>query len=143
MNRISLKRIDAKISAELSIDGKYYEGSIDNLSEEGLFEIVLTDIENTDFTLKKNIRVKFHRPSGEDLDLKCQIIWLRLNRDNHARLKCCMGMEIISPPESYKSTSKLSNISTVVGSAFFIDLNWQSLIFPSHHLIDNMMVSVL
>jgi len=106
MNRISLKRIDAKISAELSIDGKYYEGSIDNLSEEGLFEIVLTDIENTDFTLKKNIRVKFHRPSGEDLDLKCQIIWLRLNRDNPARLKCCMGMEIILPPESYKKYVK-------------------------------------
>jgi len=106
MNRISLKRIDAKISAELSIDGKYYEGLIDNLSEEGLFEIVFTDIEETDFTLKKNLRVKFHRPSGEDLDLKCQIIWLRLNRDNPARLKYCMGMEIISPPESYKKYVK-------------------------------------
>ena len=106
MNRINLKRIYAKISAELSIDDKYYEGSIDNLSEEGMFEIVFTDIEETDFTLKKNLRVKFHRPSGEDLDLKCQIMWLRLNRDNPARLKYCMGMEIISPPESYKKYVK-------------------------------------
>jgi len=106
MERSSFKRIDAKISAEITIDSKYYEGSIENISEEGLFEIVFPDIEVTDFTPKKILRVKFHRPSGEDLDLKCQIIWLRLNRDNPARLKYCIGMEIISPPESYKKYIK-------------------------------------
>ena len=106
LERIRSKKIDNMINAEVKIDGKYYEGSIDNLSEEGLFEIVFTDIEKTDFTLKKNFRVKFHRPSEEDFDLKCQIIWLRLNRDNPARLKYCMGMEIISPPESYKKYVK-------------------------------------
>jgi hypothetical protein len=106
LERSSLKIIDTKISAEITIDSKYYEGSIENISEEGLFEIVFPEIKVTDFTLKKNLRVTFHRPSGEDLNLKCQIIWLRLNRDNPARLKYCMGMEIISPPESYKKYVK-------------------------------------
>jgi hypothetical protein len=100
-NNRCFKRIDTKMSAEVTIDGKYYKGSIENVSEEGLFEIVFSEVEITGFTPKKTLTVKFHIPYGEDLDLKCQIVWLRLNRDNPARLKYCMGMEIISPPESY------------------------------------------
>ena len=106
MERRLFKRIDTKISAEVIIDSKFHEGSIENISEEGLFEIILSEIEITDFTPKKNLRVKFYQPSGEDLDLKCQIVWLRLNRNDPARLKYCMGMEIISPPESYKKYVK-------------------------------------
>jgi hypothetical protein len=55
--------------------------------------------------------VKFNKPSGEDLDLQCKIVWLRLNRDNPDRLTYCMGMEIISPPASYKKFVTLSNDS--------------------------------
>jgi len=102
MERRCFKRIDTKIRAEVTIDSKYYKGSIENISEEGLFEIVFVEVEVSDFTPEKILGVKFHNPSGENLDLKCKIVWLRLNRDNPARLKYCMGMEIISPPESYK-----------------------------------------
>ena len=106
MKRISLKRIDYKISAEVSIDGKYYEGSIETLSEEGLFEIVFTEVEVSDFNPDNILVVKFNEPSGEKFDLQCKTVWLRLNRNNSASIKYCMGMEIISPPESYKKFVK-------------------------------------
>jgi hypothetical protein len=102
----SFKRVDSNINAEVTIDSKYYEGSIENLSEEGLFEIFFSVVEVTDFTPKKILKVKFHKPSGEDLDLKCKVVWLRLNRDNLARLEYRIGMEIISPPVTYKKYVK-------------------------------------
>jgi GAF domain-containing protein len=105
------KRIDTKISAKVTIDSKYYEGTIGNLSEEGLFEIAFIDLEVSDFVPEKIIRVKFHEPSGEELNLECKIVWLRLNRDNPDSLTYCMGMGIISPPASYKKFVKLSNDS--------------------------------
>lgn len=106
MERSHFKRVDTKMSAEVTIDSKYYEGSIENLSEEALFEIVFLEVEVTDFTPEKILGVKFHKPSGEDLDLQCKIVWLRLNRDNLGRLRYCMGMEIISSPASYKEFVK-------------------------------------
>jgi len=106
MERRLFKRIDTKISAEVKIDGKFHEGSIENISEEGLFEIVFVEVEVSGFIPEKILGVKFHNPSGEDLDLKCKIVWLRLNGDNPARLRYCMGMEIISPPASYKKFVK-------------------------------------
>jgi hypothetical protein len=111
MERSSLKRIDNKINAEVKIDGKYYEGSIENIYEEGLFEIVFPEIKVTALTPKKLLEVKFHQPSKEDLDLECKIVWLRLNKDSPAKLKYCMGMEIISPLESLKKFEKFSNNS--------------------------------
>ena len=103
MEKRIFKRINTTISAEITIDSRCYAGSIENLSEEGLFEIVFIETEITDFTPEKILRVKFYKPSGEELDLECKIVWLRLNRDNPRSLKYCMGMEIISPPASYKA----------------------------------------
>jgi hypothetical protein len=64
MKRISLKKMDIEISAEVSIDGKYYEGSIETLSEEGLFEIVFVEVEVSDFNPNNILVVKFNKPSG-------------------------------------------------------------------------------
>jgi hypothetical protein len=102
MEKRRFKRIDNKTRAELTIDGKNYEGSIENLSEEGLFEIAFVDVEVSDFVPEKIFGGKFHKPSGEELNLQGKIVWLLLNRNNPDRLTYCMGMEIISPPVSYK-----------------------------------------
>jgi hypothetical protein len=106
MERRRFKRIDTKISAQVTIDSKYYEGTIENLSEEGLFEIVFIEVKVKDFTPEKILGVKFSKPSGEELDLQCKIVWFRLNKDDLDRLKYCMGMEIISLPSSYKKFVK-------------------------------------
>ena len=106
MERKGFKRIDTKISAEVSIDGKHYEGSIETLSEEGLFEIVFDEVEVSDFNPEKIIEVKFNEASGEKFNLQCKTVWLRLNGNNPARIKYCMGMEIISPPASYQKFVK-------------------------------------
>jgi hypothetical protein len=100
------KRIDSKINARVTIDSKYYEGSIENVSEAGLFELNLFDVDVTDFTPKKTLGVHFYTSSGEEFNLKCNIVWLRLNRDNPGSLMYCMGMEIISPPPRYKKLVK-------------------------------------
>jgi hypothetical protein len=106
MERKSLKRIDTKINAEVSIDGKYYEGSINTFSEDGLFEIVFAEVEVSDFKPDKILRVIFNKPSGEKYNLQCKVVWFRLNKDDLDRLKYCMGMEIISPPATYKKFVK-------------------------------------
>jgi hypothetical protein len=102
----SIKRTDITIRAEIKTDSKYYEGSVENLSEEGLFEISFIDIEVSDFVPEKILVATFHNPSGEDLHVQCKIIWLRLNKDNSGRLTYCMGMEIILPHSGYKDFLK-------------------------------------
>jgi hypothetical protein len=100
------KSIETKISAEVAIASKYYEGSIETLSEEGLFEIVFVEVEVSDFNPDNILVVKFNKPSGEKFNFQCKTVWLRLNRNNSASINYCMGMEIISPPESYKKFLK-------------------------------------
>jgi len=100
------RRIDSRINARVTTDSKYYEGSIENVSEAGLFEINLFDVDVADFNPEKTLGVHFYTPSGEEFNLKCTIVWLRLNRDNAGSLMYCMGMEIISPPPGYKKLVK-------------------------------------
>ena len=98
----SIKRTDTTIRAEVKTDSKYYEASVENLPEEGLFEISLIDVEVSDFVPEKILVATFHNPSGEDLPVQCKVIWLRLNKDNPDRLTYCMGMKVISPRSEYK-----------------------------------------
>jgi hypothetical protein len=102
----NFKRKDTRITAEVTTDSKHYEGTIENLSEEGLFEIAFIDVEVSGFVPEKLLRVKLDKPSGEELNLQCKIVWLRLNTDNPDRLTYCMGMEVISPLSGYKNFLK-------------------------------------
>lgn len=95
------KRKDNEISAEVVIGTKHYEGLIEDVSEEGLFEIVFIEDYVTDFAPDRILEVRFHKPHGEDLDLQCKLLWFRFKKDNPDSFKYCVGMGVISPLDSY------------------------------------------
>ena len=100
------KRIDFKLNAEVTLGGKSYKGSMENLSEGGLFEIVFSEVDLTDFTNGAPVGVKFHIPSEEIIDLHCKIVWLRVGPEQIVGLKYNMGLEIITPSPEYKEFFK-------------------------------------
>lgn len=89
------------MSAQVTANGKSYEGTIEMLSEDGLFEIMFPWLEVNDFSPIKTYPVKVHDHTDEDWTLlQCKIVWLRLERESGPEYTYCMGMEIISPPEN-------------------------------------------
>ena len=100
------KRIDFKLNAEINLSGKRYKGSIENLSEGGLFEIFFSDAYLTDLTTGASLGVKFQIPSEEIIDLHCKIVWLRVGPDEIVGLRYYMGLEIINPSTEYKEFFK-------------------------------------
>lgn len=101
MNIRRLKCIDREISAEVSIDINWYDGSLINVSEDGLIEICFRDLDVTNMNSEKTLRVKFQDPSGEVRDVECRLIWFRLLGDDPDRTLSCLAMEIISLPKWY------------------------------------------
>lgn len=95
-----------KISAKVRTGSKYYEGTVENISGEGLIEIAFVNIKVKDFDPETIVSVQFHKHCGDDLELQCKLVWFRLNKDNPDRLKYCLGMEILSPNTSYKNFLK-------------------------------------
>jgi hypothetical protein len=107
---MSFVTLDEKSYAGFMHDEKSYVGFIHNVSEEGLaFETY--DFEPTlrELSPKKVIKLTVRIPSGETLNLNCEIIWssrhspLRLfqNYTTHR-----IGMRIIDPPSKYREYVK-------------------------------------
>jgi hypothetical protein len=97
------KRINFRLEAEVTYSNKRYNGFIENFSESGIFKIVFPDESIQEFMPGALLGVNFQMPSGEKLSLNCIIKWLRIKTDSPFALKYNMGMEIIDPPQEYKS----------------------------------------
>lgn len=96
-----LRKINTKIGADVVINRNCYKGSIENISEEGIFEIAFYEIDIDALGSQKILRVTLRNPPGEDLEVQCKITWLRFRKDDPDRLTCCVGMEIVSPLAGY------------------------------------------
>jgi hypothetical protein len=118
MNKRRYKRVDFRLNADIIYGNKNYKGHIENFSETGIFKIVFPEERVVDFIPGTVISVKFQVPSGEILNLDCEIRWLRINTDSPFALKYHMGMEIIEPPQEYRqflsSIMKKSSIPEAV-----------------------------
>ena len=102
------KRTAVKLSAEIVSDGKSFAGAIDNVSEGGIGYIINSSIEDsTDFIPTKNIDLNFLTSSGNNIILKCEIVWF--SRLPSATSALSLGLKIVDPPSEY--TEWISNLS--------------------------------
>ena len=102
-------RTPVRLKAKIISGGKTYPGSIQNVSESGIGYFLESVIKTEkDFAPKKMIEVNFQTPSGETINLDCEIIWCSRKTPDDERLT--IGIKIIKPPQKYKKFAK--NIKT-------------------------------
>ena len=89
------KRKPGIFKAEIISGGKSYSGVIKNLSESGAFvEIVPTEIVK-DFIPGTKLEVKFQLPSGDNVNIGCEVVWLYSKKFSPDGLKQnSIGVEI-------------------------------------------------
>lgn len=93
-------RVDFRVKAKSIAKNKGYQGSIENFSREG----ILNSIPNghvLDIFPGTTIGVSFKTPSGETLNLECEVKWIRHFPDLPFGIKHHVGMEVQNPPEKY------------------------------------------
>ncbi len=97
MTKLIDSAMDSKV--ELLADGISYVGIVENISEKGLYMIVNPSKTLIDFTARTKLELKFQLPSGESLNLPCQVKWL-YKTPPHG-LTYSMGMEILKQSPEY------------------------------------------
>lgn len=94
------QRVTFRLGAESILGEKKYSGNIENFSKEG----ILKSIAGKDVLACSpgtTINVNFQTPSGELVELSCEIKWLRINSNMPFGIKHNLGMEIVDPPQEY------------------------------------------
>jgi hypothetical protein len=97
MTKLIDSAMDSKV--ELLADGTSYVGIVENISEKGLYMIVNPSKTSIDFTSRVKLELKFQLPSGESLNLPCQVKW-SYKTPPHG-LTYSMGMEILKQSPEY------------------------------------------
>jgi hypothetical protein len=113
MERRHSERISIHLNAHIFSNGKTYSGFIENVSEEGI-EYLTTFLTQApkNFTPNKIITLSFQIPSGETINLYCEVKWLLRTSPHEDSLT--LGMKIIDPPQEYEEFLK-SLVSEKVG----------------------------
>lgn len=104
------KRYTVKLMSLILSNGRSYAGFIHNVSEEGLaFETYAFATTLKELSPKKIINLIIKMPSGEMLNLSCEIIWsskhspLRLLQNYTTHI---VGMSIVDAPPKYRDYVK-------------------------------------
>jgi hypothetical protein len=105
MGKRRSERIDCKLNAWTTFDYICYNGVIENISKEGLLNII-PDNKVVDVFPDKRIEINFKALSGPDLNITCKIIWSRIKTNVPFGLIHFIGMEVIKPPQEYKNFVK-------------------------------------
>ncbi len=100
MERRRFKRIPVYLKANIILNDKTYSGFIEDVSVEGIKYIVTYFFKPSEnFTPEKKVSLNFQVPTGETLNLNCEIIWFtRITPDDK---ELTLGMKIIDPPQKY------------------------------------------
>lgn len=106
MERRHEKRIIFNLKAELISNGKSYEVFIDNLSENGIYVTTAPTETAIDFITGTILELKLPLPSGEALNLHCEVRWLYSYKLRSFRIVNNMGLQIIEPSLKYKEFLK-------------------------------------
>ena len=94
------ERFVITLNAKVIIGGKTYAGVIGNVSEEGVSSTITTYIETDEqFTPHKIIHLVFELPSGDTVNLDCEIRWYLRPREHGPNL--LLGLYIVAPPAKY------------------------------------------
>jgi hypothetical protein len=100
------KRINYKLKADVTYGSKHSQAMIENFSETGIFKIVFPEKSLISFYPGEIIGVNFQMLLGQEVDLECEIKWIRIQKGSPLFLKYSMGVKIINPPPIYKEFIK-------------------------------------
>jgi hypothetical protein len=107
MEKRTSERVPYSFDTKITAAGKTFDGSIENVSKDGIEYLMTTIIENPkDFIPNEIVEIDFQISSGEMLKLKCQLKWY-LEIDPHDK-KLLLGMKIMNPDHKYEEF--LSNL---------------------------------
>jgi hypothetical protein len=101
MERRQSQRVPVNLNAQIISDDKVLDGTIENMSEDGLEYFMTSFVKVTsNFIPAKSIKLNFQFPSGEMFNLNCELIWfLKTSPEEKSLL---LGMKVIDPPQIYK-----------------------------------------
>jgi len=88
-------RMDATIESA----GQTFSGFIGNLSEKGIHMNIVKTRQPLNFKPGDSVQLKVQLPSEEVLILSCLVKWL--NNAAEKDITCCLGMEVIQPPDAF------------------------------------------
>ncbi len=115
MNKIDRRlsqRKSAHINARVFSGGRTYNGFIGNVSEEGVEYLLTSTIKAPkDFTPEKIIVLNFQIPSGETINLYCEVKWFL--RTSPYGKTLTLGLKIMDPSPIYKEFVKTLNVHSV------------------------------
>jgi hypothetical protein len=100
MERRRSTRIDLRLRARSILKDNVYKGSIENFSREGMMEVILNR-QVLGMLPGTTIGVSFQTPSGETLNLECEVKWIRHLSNLPFAVTHHIGMEIKNPPQKY------------------------------------------
>jgi hypothetical protein len=99
-------RYDVNLRSFIVLGDRSYEGSIENVCEEGLaYSMETAAPALTEFPPEKKIQVIVSDSSGEKWRLECEIIWSSVSSpwplpQDYRTLG--MGVRVIDPPDNYR-----------------------------------------
>jgi len=99
MEKRNFTRKIVNFKVKLLFDGLTYVGSVENITEEGLYVIANLSRTLIDITSGAKLELKFKLPSGESFNLPCQVKW-SYKTPPHG-LTFSMGMKILKQSPEY------------------------------------------
>ena len=101
MQRRRSERIPLNLPTKILLGGKPYDGTLINVSEDGVGSSVTSVVEaQEEFIPVNNIQLHFQDPSGKPIDLLCELAWFSRSEDDVRKIT--IGMKILNPPLMYK-----------------------------------------
>ena len=101
MENRSDNRTEVNLSAEIGLLGESHECSAENLSENGLCVTTSPTASAKDFIPGTSQEVKLKLPSGETIDVHCEVRWLHSFILESLRVVNSLGMQLITQPPEY------------------------------------------
>jgi hypothetical protein len=99
MEKRGIDRKIVSIKAKLFFDSSNYSVFIENMSTDGLYIVTQPVKTVLDFTKGKILKLIFHSSAGEEINLRCKVMW-SYKTPPHG-LTESIGMKIIDPPALY------------------------------------------
>jgi len=101
MENRSNNRTEVHLTAEIGLFGKSHECLAENLSENGLCVTTSPTVSAKDFIPGTSQEVKLKLPSGETIDVHCEVRWLHSFILESLRVVNSLGMQLITKPPEY------------------------------------------
>lgn len=94
------KRVILELPAEIITENKRCVGTIENLSNNGMYIVTAPAKSEKDFSPGTELEIRFRLPSGEKLALHCKIKWSYLTPPHSYTFS--IGLKIKDAPLTYQ-----------------------------------------